>query len=70
MKSLTSTKPLNDHLSRVFNHAVLVGVGLKTEDAFNISFNSPLSLCCAMPLYREGSYEFCSYCQEFHNSEL
>jgi hypothetical protein len=70
MKTLTNQPLLNDQLSRVFNHAILVGAGLKTEDAFNISFNSPLSLCCGMPLDREGSYEFCSYCMEFHNSEL
>lgn len=70
MKTLTTHKLLNDELSRALNHATLVGAGLRSEDAFNITHNNHLSVCCAMPLECEGSYSYCQYCGEPHNEQL
>lgn len=70
MKTLTTHKLLNDELGRALNHATLVGAGLRSEDAFNITHNNHLSVCCAMPLEREGSYSYCQYCGEPHFEQL
>lgn len=70
MKQITKNGLLNDQLGNIWNHASLVGAGLRSEDAFNITHNNHLSVCCAMPLEREGSNRFCCYCLEPHNEQL
>lgn len=64
MKPLTTSPKLNDHLTRVYNHAQLVGAGLKQEDAFNIAFKEAHSKsdCCGSDTYSEGFQTYCSHC--------
>lgn len=64
MKLLTTNKRLNDQLSNIYNHASLVGAGLKQKDAFNIAFGEAhaKSDCCSADTYSEGFQTYCSQC--------
>jgi|GEM_PF-4210798 hypothetical protein len=64
MLKLTTNKLLNDQLSNIYNHASLVGAGLKQEDAFSVAFNEAHSKsdCCHADTYSEGFQTYCAHC--------
>jgi hypothetical protein len=64
MQKLTTNKRLNDQLSNIYNHANLVGAGLKQEDAFNIAFSEAhcVSDYCSADTYSEGFQQYCAQC--------
>lgn len=65
MRQLTTIKPLQHFLeNRLARHVKGLSTDHKPLKAF------PVSDCCGMPLNREGSYEYCTYCGEPHIDNL